>query len=120
MKFEDLKGMTLTSIQGAEKESEQIIFTTSEGRKFKMFHYQDCCESVLVEEVVGDVEDLLNTPLLLAEESTNTEEPASSYGDTRTWTFYRLGTIKGTVVIRWLGESNGYYSESVDFKEVEG
>ena len=117
MGFEKLKGLTLTEVRGLEKDSEEVFLTTSEGRKFMMYHSQDCCEHVRVEEIVGDVEDILNTPILLAEESTQ-KGPDGEWGDTSTWTFYRLQTIKGPLVIRWLGESNGYYGESVDFAEV--
>jgi hypothetical protein len=54
----------------------------------------------------------------LVEESTSGENPPGvkvEYQNSFTWTFYRFGTVKGYVTVRWYGESNGYYSESVDF-----
>lgn len=75
-------------------------------------------------DVAGDVEDLIGNPLLLAEEVTHINEtPEEAEGiaepyESFTWTFYKLSTIKGSVTIRWLGESNGYYGEEVDFHEV--
>lgn len=121
IKFEDLQGKTLTAIDGAVVGSERITFACSDGARFLMFHTQDCCEHVRVEDICGDVADLINTPILAAsEESNNESDPpgAEHTNDSFTWTFYRLSTIKGTVVIRWLGESNGYYGESVDFQEM--
>ena len=119
--FSTLKGLTLTAIHGAEPDSDQIIFETDAGRTFYQHHYQDCCENVCVDEIHGDIQDLIGSPILLAEEVTFDNEPAPDgaipeFPDSYTWTFYKLATAKGHVTIKWLGESNGYYSEAVDFE----
>jgi hypothetical protein len=113
-KFEDLVGETFTKIEGAGEGSMEIIFRGLREPSYIMKHVQDCCESVQVEDITGDIEDLIGTPILLAEKVENRVEYDDKY-DSRTWTFYKLATSKGYVTIRWLGESNGYYSESVDF-----
>lgn len=119
-----LEGQTLTKVTGLEKGSDAVTFETSEGKRFRLLHRSDCCESVSVEDITGDLSGLVDTPILSAEESTSAENPEGfvpTYGfqDSFTWTFYRITTIKGLVVIRWYGESNGYYSESVDFEELK-
>jgi hypothetical protein len=110
-----LLGKTLTHIDAGENE---IRFTTSEGETYLMYHEQDCCESVYVEDIAGDLSDLLNKPIFMAEEVSHAG-PEEEYGDSSTWTFYKLATISGTITIRWLGTSNGYYSESVDFMLIK-
>lgn len=114
MNFSDLVGYTLKSVQ--EVGSDAILFESVCGKKFMMDHTQSCCESVYVESIVGDLTDLIDIPILLAEETSGDMENASVSG---TWTFYKLATLKGWVDIRWNGESNGFYSESVDFYEVK-
>lgn len=122
-KFESLLGKTLKAVNVSD-DREQMTFETVDGEIYRLWHSQDCCESVQVEDVAGDLADLVGSPLLQAEEaeSENNALPKpggeDSYAESWTWTFYKLATIKGSVTIRWLGESNGYYSESVDFDRV--
>ena len=59
---------------------------------------------------------IVGEPLLVADEVSG-ETPVGfedEYHESVTWTFYKFATRKGYVDVRWLGESNGYYSESVD------
>jgi hypothetical protein len=113
-KFEDLWGVVLSNVErrGNGDGHDELIFTLENGDEYKLYHDQDCCEHVYIEDINGSLSDLVGDPILLAEESSN-----SVIG--MTWTFYRLATVRGFVVIRWLGESNGYYSESVDWEKVE-
>lgn len=116
----ELIGKIITQI---DNNSDEIIFHC-ENEKYKMYHSQDCCENVSIDDIEGDLNDLLNTPILQAEEVSNPEyekewlSKQEYQPESFTWTFYKLATVKGYVTIKWLGESNGYYSESVEFVKI--
>ena len=115
--FSVLKGKVLKDVKVVGHE--QIIFTTNDDIEYKMCHTQDCCESVHITDINGDIKDLIGSEILLAEESTNRDNPPDEdYIESFTWTFYKLATIKGYVDIRWYGSSNGYYSESVELYKI--
>jgi len=139
--IKDLVDKTLTEIKN---DLDEIIFIVDDGIQYKMCHGKDCCEYVFIYDINGDLNDLIGTPILLAEEVSNEDfenafaskskkvegsyfnkddegnyEPESyTWTFYKTWKFYKLTTIKGYVDIRWYGSSNGYYSETVDFIQV--
>lgn len=117
MSISELLNQTLSSI--VQIEDDLLIFRTQDGVEYKMYHAQNCCEHVYIESIVGDLNDLLNNPILVAEEATNdSPAPEDCVDECNQWTFYKLATIKGHVDIRWFGSSNGYYSVDVDFYKV--
>ena len=109
-------GETITAID--QIRDEEIIFHCKSGRSFKMYHEQDCCEYVSIEDITGDLQDLIGSPLLVAEEVGSEHQEKAEFVS-ETWTFYKFSTVKASVTIRWYGTSNGYYSESVSFEEVK-
>lgn len=115
--FADLQGKVFSKV---EKVADDLLrFTADTGEIYEMYHVQDCCESVYIEDICGELSWLENTPILLADEVSNADEaPIDSWDESYTWTFYHLRTMRGTVTIRWYGCSNGYYSESVDLRLV--
>jgi hypothetical protein len=112
--MEQMLGKTFVKVTGSVGEDE-MLFETAEGQRFIFAHMQDCCESVDINDIVGDLQDLVGEPLLVAEEVRGaTPEPDEEHYESYTYTFYKFATRKGYVDVRWLGESNGYYSESVE------
>lgn len=105
-----------------EHPSDAIIFITEDNKIFKLFYEQDGYASCAIADISGDIEDLIDSPILIVEAVTNKNEnppdiKVPKYQESFTWTFYKISTIKGSVTICWYGESNGYYNEEVTFAE---
>lgn len=112
-------GKTIVKANDAKKGSDVLLFLMNDGSAYAFYHSQDCCEGVAIEDICGDLGDLVGSPLTQAEEVVSPQgDPPPECPDSWTWTFYKFATNKGSVTIRWLGESNGYYSESVDIEAI--
>lgn len=111
----DLLGRTLEDIQKS-KDGTELVFTLVGGERCVLYHRQECCESVYIDDIAGDLGDLVGPPILKAEVVLRRDGPTGKYGETRTWTFYHFATVNGYVDVRWVGTSNGQYSESVHFE----
>jgi hypothetical protein len=117
VEFSDLVGEVLEAvdIDGGEN---QILLTTRSGRKFLVYHEQDCCETVQIVGQDGNFDNLIGKPLIEARDfAVDTGETESDY-DSQTTTTLVFRVDDQTVISRWIGDSNGYYSESVDIAEL--
>jgi len=133
--FDDLIGDTIIKInrthaergsygsheEGSETDTiVELEFLMQSGKRYRMWHEQDCCEWVYLDDIDGELSDLIGAPLEMAEEVTDTGGEEKDDGDgSHTWTFYKFATINGYVTLKWYGESNGYYSESVQLGQIK-
>ena len=123
MEFEELEGKTFESVKvrlGDRVGNDAVIFTEFDGTIYELSHDQDCCEYVHIEEIIGDLSNLRNSPIIRATEDTNRDRSklADDYEDSHTWTFYNIATRDGHVTIRFYGSSNGYYGESASLRQI--
>jgi hypothetical protein len=122
IEFSELKGSILERIF-CEIGGRTITFETYAGEIYLLFHVRGCCERVEIIDIIGDLEDIIGEPILMAEKVTSQTDIDGLHrpwleDSSFTWSFYKLATIKGSVTIRWYGASNGYYSEEVDFIRI--
>lgn len=106
-----------------EQEGESVRFYTNandDTPAYSVYHSQDCCETVYIESIVGELSDLENSPILMAERVTQDVERDKCDNESATWTFIKFATFKGYVTIRFYGSSNGYYSETANLSEGLG
>jgi hypothetical protein len=117
-----LVGRTLRSVT-VNADRDRIVFESDDGEAFTAYHMQDCCESVAIHDIQGDLDSLVGSKIVRTRESETQEAwPADvdrksvMVDDSWTWTTHVIETAAGaSVTIRWYGHSNGWYGESVHF-----
>ncbi len=117
--FFTLKGQIVRKIQALNEYSLCIL---TDKYRYDLYHEQDCCEYVRLVNVIGDIDNILNEEIIFAEEDGGANDPdwyGDYYNDSHTWTKFVLGTKNANVEFWFLGESNGYYGESVFIKVEE-
>ena len=122
-KVAELIGITLDD---AETSGDQLLVFTCGKRRWEMrAPKSSCCDSVNMVDIAGDLGDLIDEPIVMAEVVTEvfTEGTPMPIGHTEnepgTWTFVKLATVNGYVTLRWYGSSgSGMYSEVPEFFEI--
>lgn len=110
-----------------------VTFETTDGKLFYMMHSSDCSENVWLDDVNGDLHDLIGSEIIVAEERVYEDEDYDDHEfenrehisreingsttDVVESAFYTFRTRKGDVDMVWRSESNGWYSIDVDFFE---
>lgn len=112
--FFELIGQTIQSI------NDQGIVTNI--NTYRFVHHQDCCEHVDIYTTIGLPERLVGQVVTLAEEDNS--EPKNFKGEyeewsSHTWSDFFVEAGGQRVEFYFLGESNGYYGESVVFEKLK-
>ncbi len=114
LNFCELKGKTIASVQHNDDE---VVFTTTEDERYHLWHSQDCCESVQLDRISGDLSGIIGKPIVFADEQPGHGEPAGY--ESVTFSDFVVETETHSVTFHFIGSSNGYYNESVYFTKLD-
>ena len=103
------------------KKDHEIRIEIEGGRVFRFYHNQDCCESVRIaapKDGDGSLLNLIGKEIREVTQEEDRDDGTDTDYDSWTKTTITFRTDSETVISRWIGESNGYYSEDVDLEEI--
>ena len=105
-----MEGKTFSKV--VRKDDSVVFIQQNPSFSVVLKHVQECCESVYLEDVVGDLADLENTALL------QVKETKGVYQGVGPAYFYDFRTLKGNVTLRFVHEhnSNWAYSARASFE----
>lgn len=119
---EDIGLLVGKTIKKITDSSDELLFECTDESAFRQYHMQDCCEQVVIYDINGGLHNLIGEEIVYASVYTDgdwpSDVPTPECLESFTWTIVTLKTANAEVVIRWLGQSNGYYSESVYFQRT--
>jgi len=114
----DLKGQVITAIK-IDGDSMAVYTTTI---NVLAAHVPACCETMRHIRTDGTIDKLIGHTIDLAEEDAGASDPDwfdERYDESHTWTKLRLVAGGNELVAWFLGESNGYYGETLSFRYVQ-
>lgn len=117
--FDVLVGQAFDEVVLCE-DTDDPLFIRGGKAIYTMLHEQKCCESVYLNEVIGDLAVLSGEPIVSCEQSWSCHELIDATDDWLDWCFYKVNTAAGSVVFWWIASGDGCMTDnSVEIKEVE-
>ncbi|MGL5050328.1 MAG: DUF7448 domain-containing protein [Fusobacteriaceae bacterium] len=128
--IEYLINKTITKVEELDEQT-LLRIHVKEGGYLDFVHIQDCCECVWLEDGFEELKMMEGQKVLSAYNDDNNDDNYDKYGDddnydlileewgsstTGTWTFYNISTKNTDACLRFIGVSNGNYSETVELR----
>jgi len=115
--FEILSGEVIKNITGVHYGSREVKLITESKWLCTLYHHQDCCEDVMLEDFDLDPGEIIGQKIYAIQEVSGNPIGGHRGGiGQETWTFYKIATEKNSLWMSWSGGSNGYYRQKVDIK----
>lgn len=115
--FTKAVGRTIQSIDDTLNASTLCYVKFEDGSGIHFGHWQECCESVGLEDGEDDLRDLVGGVIISIEMVDNADFADDHRNE---WTFYKFTTTKGYATLRFCADAESYYATDVRATWVSG